>query len=175
MHQEDLCQLLNVPPTLKYQEDGGPGIEVCMRRIAEIHLPAASRLNFIRMVLFNFLIGNCDAHAKNYAVLYHNGKPSFSPAYDLLSTMVYDNIAKRFAMSIGGENRMGMIERAHFEQMAKPCGLKTKLILTELDNMAKTLPTTAQALADELNALNPNTIYGRCVWEIGKLCRQVLS
>lgn len=175
LHQEDLCQLLNVPPMLKYQEDGGPGIEDCMRRLAEIHLPAVGRLNFIRMVLFNFLIGNCDAHAKNYAVLYHNGKPSFSPAYDLLSTMVYDNIAKRIAMSIGGENRMGMIERAHFERMAESCGLKPKLVLTELDNLAKNLPTIAQALADELNAQYPNTIYGRCVWEIGKLCRQVQS
>ncbi|MBR0458939.1 MAG: HipA domain-containing protein, partial [Victivallales bacterium] len=48
--------------------------------------------------MFNFLIGNCDAHAKNYAVLYRHGKPSLVPAYDLLTTMVYDFIAKHFAL-----------------------------------------------------------------------------
>ena len=175
LHQEDFCQLLNVPPQYKYQEDGGPGIEDCMRRMEEIRLPADDRLRFVRMVLFNFLIGNCDAHAKNYAVLYRDGKPSFSPAYDVLSTMVYDTIDKRFAMTIGGENRMGMLTRGHFEAMAKSCGLKPKLVLQELDDLASSLPKTAQALADELNAKYPSAVYGSCVWEIRKLCRQVSS
>ena len=175
LHQEDFCQLLNIPPKLKYQEDGGPGIEDSMNRLLEIHLPADGRLGFIRMVLFNFLIGNCDAHAKNYAVLYHEGKPSLAPAYDLLSTMVYDTIAKRFAMSIGGETRMGMLRRAHFEQMAKSCGLKPKLVLTELDSMAKALPSMAQSLANELNVPYPSAVYSKCAWEVKKLCLQAMD
>ena len=115
LHQEDFYQLLNVPPKLKYQEDGGPGVEDCMRRMTEIKMPAAGKLGFVRLLIFNFLTGNCDAHAKNYAVLYRNGRASFAPAYDLLSTMVYDSIAKRFAMNIGGETRMGMLTRDHFD------------------------------------------------------------
>ena len=39
LHQEDFCQLLNVPPKHKYQEDGGPGVEECMRRMTEIKCP----------------------------------------------------------------------------------------------------------------------------------------
>ena len=175
LHQEDFCQLLNIPPKLKYQEDGGPGIEDSMNRLLEIHLPADGRLGFIRLVLFNFLIGNCDAHAKNYAVLYHEGKPTLAPAYDLLSTMVYDTIAKRFAMSIGGETRMGMLRREHFEQMAKSCGLKPKLVLTELGSMAKTLPSIAQSLADELNLQYPSAVYSKCAWEVKKLCLQAMD
>ena len=127
------------------------------------------------MILFNFLIGNCDAHAKNYAVLYYEGKPALAPAYDLLSTMVYDTIAKRFAMSIGGETRMGMLRRAHFEQMAKSCGLKPKLVLTELDSMAKALPSMAQSLADELNVPYPSAVYSKCAWEVKKLCLQTMD
>ena len=46
LHQEDFCQLLNVPPKLKYQEDGGPGVEECMRRMTEIKMPAAGKLSF---------------------------------------------------------------------------------------------------------------------------------
>ena len=173
LHQEDFCQLLNVPPKLKYQEDGGPGVEECMRRMTEIRMPAAGKLNFIRLLVFNVLIGNCDAHAKNYAVLYRNGRPSFAPAYDLLSTMVYDTIAKRFAMSIGGETRMGMLNREHFAELARRCGLHPRMVLAELSDMADALPRKAQSLADELDASHPCGIYERIVWEIGKLCRQL--
>ena len=175
LHQEDFCQLLNVPPKLKYQEDGGPGIEECMRRMTEIKMPAAGKLSFVRLLIFNFLTGNCDAHAKNYAVLYRNGRPSFAPAYDLSSTMVYDSIAKRFAMSIGGETRMGMLTRDHFAELARRCDLSPKLVLAEMSRLAENLPRTAQALADELSASHPCRIYESIVWEIGKLCRKVLD
>ena len=175
LHQEDFCQLLNVSPKLKYQEDGGPGVEECMRRMTEIKMPAAGKLGFVRLLIFNFLSGNCDAHAKNYAVLYRNGRPSFAPAYDLLSTMVYDSIAKRFAMSIGGETRMGMLTRDHFAELARRCDLNPKLVLAELSRLAEMLPRTAQALADELNASHPCGIYENIVWETGKLCRKVLD
>ena len=173
LHQEDFCQLLNVPPKLKYQEDGGPGVEDCMRRMAEIRIPAADRLKFLRLLIFNVLVGNCDAHAKNYAVLYREGRPSLAPAYDLLSTMVYDTIAKRFAMRIGGEMRMGMLGKAHFAELAKQCDLNPKLVLTELAAFTETLPGTARTLAEELNATHPSAIYERIAWEIGKLCRQM--
>lgn len=173
LHQEDFCQILNVPPKLKYQEDGGPGIEECMKRMRIMHLPAVDRLRFVRLAIFNFLIGNCDAHAKNYAVLYRGGKPSLAPAYDLLSTMVYETMSKRFAMTIGGENRMGMLRKAHFEELAKRCDLNPKLVLTELRDMADLLPEQAQTLADELHAVHPDAVYGRIVWETGQLCRQM--
>ena len=144
-----------------------------MRRMTEIRMPAAGKLSFIRLLVFNVLIGNCDAHAKNYAVLYRNGRPSFAPAYDLLSTMVYDTIAKRFAMSIGGETRMGMLNREHFAELARRCGLHPRMVLAELSDMADALPRTAQSLADELDATHPCGIYERIVWEIGKLCRRL--
>ena len=175
LHQEDFCQLLNVPPKLKYQEDGGPGVEDCVRRMTEMRMPAAGKLNFLRLLIFNFLSGNCDAHAKNYAVLYRNGQPSFAPAYDLLSTMVYDSIAKRFAMSIGGETRMGVLTKEHFAELARCCDLNPKMVLAELSDMAKALPQAARKLAEELNAVHPNGIYESIAWEIGKLCRQILG
>lgn len=175
LHQEDFCQILNVPPKLKYQEDGGPGIEDCIQRMNEMHLPAVDRLRFIRLVIFNFLIGNCDAHAKNYAILYHGNKPSFAPAYDLLSTVIYESMSRRLAMNIGGESRSGMLHKEHFEQMAKDCGFHPKLILTELLDMASLLPAKAQNLTDELNEVHASHVYGRIMWEIGRLCRQIIN
>lgn len=175
LHQEDFCQVLNISPKLKYQEDGGPGIEECIEKMSQMHMPAMDRIHFIRLVIFNFLIGNCDAHAKNYAVLYRNGRPAFAPAYDLLSTMIYDNMSKCFAMKIGGENRMGQMTQSHFKTMAVKCNLNSKMILTELLELASMLPEKAKTLCGELNALHPSPVYERIVWEIGRLCSQILQ
>ena len=70
---------------------------------------------------------------------------------------------------------MGMLRREHFEQMARSCGLKPKLVLTELDSMAKALPSMAQSLADELNSQYPSSIYSKCAWEVKKLCLQAMD
>ena len=83
--------------------------------------------------------------------------------------------AKRFAISIGGETRMGMLTRDHFAELARRCDLKPKLVLAELSHLAEELPRTAQTLADELSASHPCRIYESIVWEIGKLCRKVLD
>lgn len=173
LHQEDFCQLLNIPPKLKYQEDGGPGVEDCIRQMTAMRLPAIDRLRFVRLLLFNFLIGNCDAHAKNYAILYRDGKPELAPAYDLLSTMVYETMSKKFAMSIGGEMRMGQIQPVHFDALAESCDIRVQLVRSELAQLATALPEAAKALADELNAIHPDGVYGHIVWEIRRLCRQI--
>ena len=173
LHQEDFCQLLNVPPHLKYEEDGGPGVKDCLQCMGAMHISAISRLQFMRLLIFNFLIGNCDAHAKNYAVLYNNGVPSFAPAYDLLCTMVYETMSRCFAMSVGGESRMGMLKRSHFAVMAEECGLNPKMVLAELDSMAEKLPKLAEQLDQELNAIHPSTVYGSIAWQVKHLCLQV--
>ena len=173
LHQEDFCQLLNVPPHLKYEEDGGPGVKDCLQCMSAMHISAMSRLQFIRLLIFNFLIGNCDAHAKNYAVLYNNGVPSFAPAYDLLCTMVYETMSRCFAMSVGGENRMGMLKKEHFAVMAEECGLNPKMVLAELDSMAEKLPKLAEQLDQDLNAIHPSTVYGSIAWQVKHLCLQV--
>ena len=173
LHQEDFCQLLNVPPHLKYEEDGGPGVKDCLQCMSDMHISAMSRLQFIRLLIFNFLIGNCDAHAKNYAVLYNNGIPSFAPAYDLLCTMVYETMSRCFAMSVGGENRMGMLKKEHFIAMAEECGLNPKMVLAELDSMAAKLPDIADKLDRKLNAVHPSTVYGSVAWQVKHLCLQI--
>ena len=56
LHQEDFCQALSVPPELKYEEEGGPGIEQSFNLIQRVtNQPAADRLVFLRMQIFHFL------------------------------------------------------------------------------------------------------------------------
>jgi len=60
-------------------------------------------LKFIERVIFNYLIGNSDAHGKNFSILYKDGSIQLAPAYDLLSTDIYPELSKKMAMKIGGK------------------------------------------------------------------------
>ena len=73
LHQEDFCQALGIMSTSKYQNDGGPGIADIFAAIKKnCTVPALETQKFLRYVIFNYLIGNCDSHGKNYSLLYKN-------------------------------------------------------------------------------------------------------
>ncbi len=104
IHQEDFCQALGIAPSIKYQREGGPGIDQCLDVIkANTARPAVDNLNFLDIIIFNFLIGNADGHGKNFSLLYEGSKPKLAPAYDLLSTAIYPDLADKMAMKIGGK------------------------------------------------------------------------
>lgn len=71
LHQEDFCQALGVPPELKYQNEGGPGLAQAFALVRSATRPSAPQLiKLLDFVLFNALIGNHDAHAKNFAAVH---------------------------------------------------------------------------------------------------------
>jgi serine/threonine-protein kinase HipA len=114
LHQEDFCQALRVPPELKYEEEGGPGTEASLELIASATAkPVADRLAFIRMLIFHYLVGNADAHAKNFALLYTNRTPDLAPLYDVVCTAAYPSLAKKTAMAIGGCSVPDTIQLEH--------------------------------------------------------------
>ena len=102
LHQEDFCQASGTAPEAKYEREGGPGISHCLEMLREHGLrPAADQLDFLKRVIFNYLIGNADGHAKNFSLLYRKRKPELAPSYDLLSTAVYPRLSRKMAMRIG--------------------------------------------------------------------------
>jgi len=111
VHQEDFCQATGMLPTQKYEEDGGPSL----RKVADIlseadpdSLPA-----LLRAVTLNVVIGNGDAHAKNFSLLHDRGGAlRLAPLYDLLSTLVYGD--DRLAMYIDNVHRTN---RLTFERL----------------------------------------------------------
>ena len=62
--------------------------------------------SLVRGCLFNVLVGNCDAHGKNFSILYGPGGPSLAPFYDLLSTTAYPGLECRLSMKVGKEYRI---------------------------------------------------------------------
>jgi serine/threonine-protein kinase HipA len=98
LHQEDFCQATGVLPDKKYQEDGGPSL-TRIAGILQAVAPSADIEALLRAVVLNILIGNGDAHAKNFSLLHHpSGALGLAPLYDLLSTLYYGD--ERLAMYI---------------------------------------------------------------------------
>ena len=106
LHQEDVCQALGYPSDRKYQADGGPTVAdtVTLLRLRSA-MPSQDLPTFWHALVFNWLIDNCDAHAKNFSLLYDAGAPMLAPLYDLVSTTVYPELTRRLAMSLGGARR----------------------------------------------------------------------
>lgn len=103
IHQEDLCQALGLPPTNKYEADGGPTLGDVIRLLsAESTFPAADIEKVVRWQAFNALVGNCDAHAKNLALIHEEGRVALAPFYDLVCTHQWGSLSKRLAFSVGG-------------------------------------------------------------------------
>ena len=106
----------------------------------------------LRLVIFNFLIGNGDAHGKNFSLLYQGQKVSLAPCYDLLSTMIYfGRHEDKMAMKIGSKYKFKDVVCRHFLALANEAGLSPKLLKREIRIMRESLPSMAIELAEQLS------------------------
>jgi serine/threonine-protein kinase HipA len=156
LHQEDFCQALGLPPSRKYQNEGGPGLSDCFALLRDaVAVPAREALKLLDTVVLSFLIGNNDAHGKNYSLLHmpNSPKATLAPAYDLLSTVVYPGLSRKMAMSIGGEYRPDYVQPRHLNQFLEQAGLGPAAARRRIRNLADSAPAAAHqahtALAEE--------------------------
>jgi len=129
--QEDCCQALGVPPTLKYQSDGGPSVREILGLLKGADDPHADSIAFFKSQVLFWLIGATDGHAKNFSIFVKpGGRYALTPFYDILSAQpAVDKgqiAANRFrlAMSAGTNRhyRIGEITGRHFVQTGKAAG-----------------------------------------------------
>jgi len=121
LHQEDLCQALGLVPTKKYQNEGGPTVGDLMEVIrTHSGVPQEDVWTFARALMFNWLIGGTDTHAKNFSMLIGaGGRARLAPLYDVASTLVhdFDPLKLKLANKIGGTyllNDIGPRQREKF-------------------------------------------------------------
>ena len=179
LHQEDFCQALGIPPELKYQNEGGPDLAQCFALVRRATRPSAPHiLKLLDYVAFNALIGNHDAHAKNFSLLYGSGKTALAPLYDALSTAVYPDLTKKMAMKIGSKYEFADVMPRHWEQFATAAGLSPAQVKKRILEIARRLPdlahATHKALHDEGNdhaivAQIVTLIEQRCMLTIRRL------
>jgi serine/threonine-protein kinase HipA len=141
LHQEDFCQALGIPSEIKYQSEGGPSLATCFALIRDASTaPAPDLIALLDAVIFNFLIGNHDAHAKNFSLLYMPDRSvRFAPLYDLVSTVFYPELTDRMAMKIGKQPKSALIYPKDFDRFAADAGLGTAQTRARIPTLASRL------------------------------------
>jgi serine/threonine-protein kinase HipA len=138
LHQEDFCQALGVPSYRKYEKDGGPGLQEyfeLIRRYSSVVIDDEPQL--MDRIAFNYVIGNADAHAKNFALLYPQlGVSRLAPAYDLVSTHVYDHLTHDMATSINRIYDGRGILPVHWQKQFVRLGLRERLYAARMNEFA---------------------------------------
>ncbi|WP_269789521.1 HipA domain-containing protein [Stenotrophomonas sp. Iso1] len=156
----DGCQLLSLDSVFKYQQANGTALQ----KLLQIsRTPAVTRLALLRWQLFNFFIGNADAHLKNLSFLWGNKGWELSPHYDLLSTAVYkapDWAGETLVFPMGAATRFGDVNRAEVAAFGQAIGIPERLALAELDQIAAAVRRESLALylayeAGQTHAVDP--------------------
>lgn len=124
LHQEDFCQALGFPPERKYQQEGGPMLQDCVALLREWSTtPVLDIRDFVDGLIYNVLIGNADAHAKNFSILYEGSRRRLAPFYDLICTVMWPELSTRLAINIGRSKNINQVTPEHFRKMANETGL----------------------------------------------------
>ncbi|WP_265520039.1 type II toxin-antitoxin system HipA family toxin [Nitratireductor luteus] len=191
--QEDCCQALSVPPTLKYQSDGGPGMVAILDLLKGSDTPAQDQAAFIKAQILFWLLGATDGHSKNFSVfLGRGGTYQLTPFYDVLTAQPsldshqIQRKQMKLAMSVGKSRHypINQIHPRHFIQTGAEAGLPKSLVLDAIEEIAakasgavawieKSLPkdfpafiheSVTVAVADRLRSMTISPKSGRTIW-----------
>jgi len=162
LHIIDTCQASDLPVSCKYERNlgngehvrqirEGVGFEVLFARVEQTVNKAASRLVMLRWALFQFLIGNTDAHGKNFSffVARHGLQPA--PWYDLVSVVQYPGIDHELAMAFGDAFTLEEVDAFPLADFARRCGIGSGVLKREASRIAKLVAEHAPRQADAVD------------------------
>jgi len=150
LHQEDFCQAMGIQNQNKYEADGGPSFIQCINLLRNATTVPAIEINkFVSLFMFNLLIGNKDAHGKNYSILHQDNKSVLAPAYDVLSTSFYPELSVKMSMSINGKFELEEVTLEDLFQMAQSANIGGNLLLNEYHRIKNALIPKAEKVLKE--------------------------
>ncbi len=171
--QEDMCQALGLSPNLKYQSDGGPGIERIMRLLLGSNQPAEDRDIFFKAQILFWLIAGIDGHAKNFSLFIEpEGKYRLTPLYDIMSA--YPLLENKhlqtkkikMAMALKGKNNhyhWHTLQRRHFIEMADHANYSTsraeQLLDVMLEQVESVIATVTEILPNDFPVVIAESIF----------------
>lgn len=157
--QEDCCQALAVPPTRKYEPQGGPGIREILELLKASDDPEADRRQFLKAQIVFWLLGATDGHAKNFSIhLLPGGRFRLAPLYDIMSTQPNVDTGQipqnrvKFAMAVGKQRHyvMHTILPRHFVESAQQSGLPAEPVTSLFDEIQVSGEHAIEAASDEM-------------------------
>ena len=147
VHQEDSGQAMGIDPSGKYAGfDKVRGTDPTYAKIARLlsayaEDPAKEHAELLRQIVVNVVLGNVDAHAKNYSFVYRTlGMPELSPLYDVVPVTDVEPRAIHLSLRIGGSILFAEVGRTHLLAEARSWGMPPS-------DAEKTIDTTLERLA----------------------------
>lgn len=152
VHQEDFCQALGVPPETKYASEGGPGFKDCFDLLRRVSArPAEDVMKLLDAAIFNLIVGNADAHGKNFSILYDAEGPRLAPLYDLLSTVAWPELSQDMAMKMGGRARLEEMDDKGWSGFARDAGLGAGLVTQRVEELAQEMIRQSETVLETLH------------------------
>lgn len=126
LHQEDFAQANGIFPSQKYEQGTVRGLDLTALIQTGRHLPSGDALNLLDQVIFNILVANTDAHAKNYSMILSGG-PTLAPLYDVSTVLLWDHVNQYHAQKLAGRKRKPEdMARRHWDRIAEDAGLSPR-------------------------------------------------
>ncbi|MFC3723106.1 type II toxin-antitoxin system HipA family toxin [Neoaquamicrobium sediminum] len=166
--QEDCCQALSVPPTLKYQSDGGPGMVAILDLLKGGDSPAEDQSAFIKAQILFWLLGATDGHAKNFSIfLGSGGTYQMTPLYDVLTAQPsldshqIQRKQMKLAMSVGDSRhyRIDQVHARHFIQTGAEAGLPKFLVPDAIEDVVTRANDAIESIEKSLPEGFPAVIH----------------
>lgn len=160
LHQEDFCQALGKPPSAKYEANQrgikGPTL-VDMFAVTRNVMRAPDVLNLLDYAIFNILVCNTDAHAKNYSLMISGKGFSLAPIYDVMCAAAWDGITRNLAQKVAGKNRGEHLKRRHWAAFAAEAGLNVPRLIKRVEELATAVLGKVLAAAADVDAMPAGT------------------
>ena len=148
VHQEDCCQACGIRSDLKYEHDGGPGFkQVRGLLVKHARLPYEDIETLVKWGVYNYLIGNCDAHSKNLSLLHNvDGTVSLAPVYDLICTTIYDGLfgsklSRNMGMRIGLHQNIDKVNAGDFNAFARDVHVRPQQVVNLGQEIIRKIPS----------------------------------
>ncbi len=132
VHTEDFAQVFSADPEDEYRATNYDTLGNLIFRVFPD--PYEQLSEYVRRLVFMIIIGNADAHLKNWSVIYRDGRtPKLSPAYDLVSTIQYVPANRSLALNIRREREFARVSEQHFARMAGRIGVSPEFVVKVVD------------------------------------------
>ena len=155
IHQEDFCQALGRPPEKKYACDGGPTFADCFSLLRTYSTaPALDVIALLDAAIFNVVVGNTDAHGKNFSILYRSGSTRLAPLYDLRCTTYYRSLSKSFAMKLGKRETLGELDAKGWGKFALDAGMSWPFVRQRVRHIVGLVQTKIESVVAEFASLD---------------------
>lgn len=159
LHQEDFAQANGLPPGRKYERGTLPGLDLKTLLETGRHVSANDALALLDQVIFNILVANTDAHAKNYSLILPVGAaPRLAPLYDVSTVLSWPHVVKTYAQNIDGKKRNpDMVAGRHWEAIAREIGYRPTDVKNRVQQIVDAMVANRAKVTTEVTALSGAT------------------